>query len=311
MVAVAFLQFSALMAGAAVLFDRVARPRLPLYNIQVAGLPMPTKSALTKEWKIALPTDVDFFNGNYVHIDVHALSFDLYYANSVSGTGDGEGEDRQALRHIGSVQDRQQHQNKPETTQETAEKQTWKRPRRRLFKRNNNTTDAPAVWSIEARSNFTTTTTMVMSVYFGNMLRSLYQLIGRWWQNSGRLTVPMTGIAHIRAVVNPKSVDKATGASKKSSSSHPLAVKLPFTVSIICDNLVDTWRWRMTITGVECAMHNMVSGWLDMEAATTTVREFALNRLPVNETGGVLNHPTMSWEQVLETIAWEESLQHL
>jgi len=314
MVAVALLQFSAFMAGAAVLFDRIARPRLPVYTIEQAGMPWLTRSSVTKEWKVALTTDVSLFNENFVHIDVHALSFDMYYA--IIGGDDGG---RQELQHIATVEDRQQHQKQlPVPPLHPTTEQTWKRPRRRLLKRSNNSTETPVVWSIEARSDFATSTTMYLSVYFGGLLRSLYQLLCRFWQNSGRLTVPMTGVAHIRAVVQSsnnstsKKVDEATIEGSTKSVKKPRAfLKVPFTVSIICDNRVDTWRWRVQIVGVECAMHNFVPGWLDMETATTTVREFALNRLPVNETGGVLSHPTMSWEQVLETIAWEESLQHL
>lgn len=325
MVAIALLQVSALMAGAAVLFDRVARPRLPIYNLEMVGLPLPKRSGRTNEWKIALTTDVDMFNANFVHIDVHALSFDMFYASS-SGAENGE----QMLRHIGNVQDLQQHEKKPppaSTASNTDQPQgREKKPRRNLFKRggsanSNSTAEAPPlpIWSIESRSNFTTTTSMLMSVNFGDLVRSLYQLLCRWWQNSGRLTVPMTGVAHIRAVTQYSKDDDGNSADKSEKttattaavkSSHPLALKLPFTVSIICDNLIDTWRRQVKITGVECAMHNMASGWADLETATTAVREFALNRLPVNATGGVLNHPTMSWEQVLETIAWEESLQH-
>ena len=319
MVAFALLQVSTLMACLFVVFDRVARPRLPEYHIHVVGLPMPKRSARTNEWRIAIQTDVDFFNANFFHIDVHALSFDLFYA-----TGP-------ILSHIGNVQDLQQHERisksryAAESSQHDPRQQS--KPKQRRAKRtrstkNNTEAPAPVLWSIESRSSFTASTTMMTSLNFWDLLRSLYQLLCRWWQNSGNLTVPMAGVAHIRAVTlygqksdshKSKTTAVSTMTKKPSSStrsSHPLALKVPFTVSIICDSLVETWRWQTKITGVECSLHNLVPGWTDLEKTAATVRDFALQRLPVNATGGVLNHPTLSWEEVLETIAWEESLQH-
>ena len=346
MVALALLQFSTLMAGVAVVFDQVVRPRLPEYHIYVVGLPVPRRSDRTNEWKLAVQTDVDFFNANFIHIDVHALSFDLFYASTTTTT---IGDDNQAvgeqriLRHIGSVQDLQQHvTNKPSETTvapllvEQPKQPTEQKRRRNMFQRkekartksgNNRSSNSTApLWSIESRSNFTASTTMMTSLNIANLLRSLYHLLCRWWMNSGSLTVPMTGVAHIRAVTQYDKHDR-TKATKRSTttttkvatttspkvstrSHHPLALKLPFTVSIICDSLVETWRWPTKITGVECVLHNLLPGWSDLEATATTVRDFALHRLSVNATGGVLNHPTLSWEQILETIAWEESLQH-
>jgi hypothetical protein len=341
MVALALLQFSTFMAGVAVVFDRVVRPRLPEYHIYVVGLPVPKRSDRTNEWKLAVQTDVDFFNANFIHIDVHALSFDLFYASSTTTIGDdNELSEQRILRHIGSVQDLQQHVTSHPSEAEGApllleqpRQQTGRKRRRNLFQRKGKARKSESkskgnstspLWSIESRSNFTASTTMMTSLNIGDLLRSLYHLLCQWWKNSGSLTVPMTGVAHIRAVTQydkhdrTKATERSTTAVSATSTSpkvstrshHPLALKLPFTVSIICDSLVETWRWQTKITGVECALHNLLPGWTDLEATAATVRDFALHRLPVNATGGVLNHPTLSWEQILETIAWEESLQH-
>lgn len=287
MVAPVIVQICMVIASTVLVVQHILKPRLPVYKLQVGGLPLLTRSSVTGEWKASIATGVELFNANYLNLDVHAISFDLY----ASGTDDNG---REVLRHIGNIQDEQQHQ-KTATIVEPNDsslkgKQSWKSRSRRKGER-----AANVLWSIEARSNFTTSTTMFMSMDLPALLRSFVQLAVRWWQSSGKLTLPTTGAAHIRAI--------------REFSSSTRLLNAPLTVSIICDNLVDTWT--MQVTGTECTLYNVMPGWLDLKTAATTVRNYAVSNLAVNATGGVLQHPSPTLEDILSTLAWEESLQLL
>lgn len=295
MVAPLLIPICMFLAGSAVVLQQIVRPRLPVYKLSVRGIPLPAKSTATGEYKTAIKANVELFNANFLNLDVHALHFDVYTAHASNNSS----EKMQVLRHIGSIQD--QEQNQQPRIQEVENSKS----RRRRQK-----TSETAVWSLERRSNFTTTSTLYMSTDYSAVFWSLSHLASRWWHTSGRLTLPTTGVVHIRAVSKTSALNSNNNEDKSSlSSTSPAKLKAPFTVSIICDNLVDTWK--LQVLGLECAMYNMVPGWADMATTAADVREYATTKLPVNATGGILQHPSMSWEDVLSTIAWEESMQLL
>jgi hypothetical protein len=249
------------------------------------GIPTLKKSPVTQEWKTAISARVDFFNANFLHIDVHTLYFDLYAPKYNSTT------QQQMLQHIGNIQDKEQHsiqnQPPPPPPRSKTNNKIWNA----LFPKG-----GPPLWSIAGRTYFSTHTDLYMTTYSGDLARSLTNMASHWWHGSGTLILPITGVAHIRA---------STFAN--TTMSKIIKIKAPFTVSIICDNRVDTWK--LTVEGLECVMHQMVPGWTNVTKATASLRKYAL-RMPVNATGGILQHPQMTWEQILTTIAWEESLQH-
>lgn len=343
MVAPVLVQVCALLAGTALMVQHIAKPRLPVYKLSVGWqgwrqIPLLTKSAVTGEWNVAVTTGVDLYNANFLHLDVHAISFDMYADMTDERTG------RQVLRHIGNIQDKQQHQKVVVVAAAAADddlsikekENTWNRRRwntkesslsapqqqkqqqsRRQTKKSDDTTRSTVLWSIEARSNFTTTTTMYISLNLSALVRSLAQLAVRWWHGSGRLTLPTTGVAHIRAVSSSRRFHQSANYNPKNKRANHQKTKVtqaallqaPLTVSIICDNLVDTWN--MQVVGTECTLYNMVPGWLDLNQAAAAVREYAVAKLAVNATGGVLLHPATSWQDILSTLAWEETLQLL
>jgi hypothetical protein len=97
---------------------------------------------------------------------------------------------------------------------------------------------------------------------FHNLLQTLYQMA----LQCGKLVMPMTGVAHVKASAMEKgSVTSKSSTTKDRSSSlilpssggtdsisttttslfNKLVVQAPITVSIICDNQVDTWQFQV------------------------------------------------------------------
>jgi hypothetical protein len=94
---VAFLPVMAMIAALFGMGAHVLKPRLPHYTFQVKEFPL--LRWINGNWKTRIGAGVKLQNDNYVPIDVHALSFDLFYPDW-QGT----------LVHIGQVQDKHQQQ---------------------------------------------------------------------------------------------------------------------------------------------------------------------------------------------------------
>jgi hypothetical protein len=264
-----------LLGGSTLVVQKFVKPRLPIYRLQVQNLP--SLKWIRGELKTLLRTDVSLHNDNYVQIDVHALSFDVFYSD---WSGD--------LTHIGSVQDKNQIAELqlalPTTTSATATAVAHKTKKK---KKSRVSPSKVPLWKIQPRANFSITDDLYLAPSLQQMIRTLpSMMIGLWRGGGTSLVVPTTGVAHIKA----------------SSSA-------PFTVSIVCDNLVDTWS--MQILGFECALKQLHPGWLDLEQAVESLRGHALTLRPV-DSGGVLLHPqTATWNQLWNSIAFEEALQSL
>jgi hypothetical protein len=248
-----------LLGGSVTLvLQQFVKPRLPIYKLQV--MQFPTLQWIQGEILTRLTTDVQLHNDNYVQIDVHALSFDVFYSDYWSGE----------LAHIGFVQDKNQvlmNANYVPTTTATKSTATATVPRKiKTTKRKKNLPSAVPLWQIQPRSNFSITDDLYLAPSLISMIRVLPNMIlGLWNGGCGGtcLVVPTTGVAHIKA-----------------------SSQAPFTVSIVCDNMVDTWN--MQILGFECALQQLHPGWLDLEESVAALRGHALSYLVQEESGGVL-----------------------
>jgi hypothetical protein len=328
-----------LLAGSALVVQHFVQPRLPVYTLTLTpwwpfGM---RQSAVTGQWVTSISTNVQLFNANFLHLDVYAVSFDLYGERIQSDNDPNHGmEPIVVLEHIGNLQDEQQHiatapfvvvstnkdsprsgngdgspirSNMVDATEVLLSLEQSSLP---------NTLQQQPLWSIAPRSNFSSTTNLYMSMPSSsssssgtanntaalvNMLRVLRRLVWRWWHGRGRLTVVTTGVAHLKASTTRISTTTTSSSSSSSSavtqpftmsswwgtvsSKGPLLLQAPLTVSIVCDNQVDTWQW--TVVGTTCTMYSMSPGWLDLTVAAATVRQYAQTQLTVHpQTGSVL-----------------------
>jgi hypothetical protein len=286
-----------LLGGSTLVLQQFVKPRLPIYKLRV--LDFPALQWIRGCLHTRLRTDVSLHNDNYVQIDVHALSFDVFYSD---WSGD--------LTHIGSIQDKHQigqlqlaHQQLPATTSTTrtttpsfamavAAPETIRKQKKSKEKKKSSRVlpSKEPLWQIQPRANFSITDDLYLAPSIRQMLCTLPSLIRGLWRGGGTsLIVPTTGVAHIKA----------------SSSA-------PFTVSIVCDNLVDTWS--MQILGFDCALRQLHPGWLDLEQAVESLRGHALTLSTEDGSGGVLpyaSHSSATWSKVLKILAWEDTLQRL
>jgi hypothetical protein len=264
-----------LLGGSTLVLQQFVKPRLPIYRLQVQNFPV--LKWIRGELKTKLRTVVQLHNDNYVQIDVHALSFDVFYSDW-SG----------ALTHIGSVQDKNQivQLALPPTTTLSSPSATAIATKTNKKKKSCILPSKVPLWKIGPRANFSITDDLYLAPSIQQMIRTLPSLLVGLWRGGGAsLVVPTTGVAHIKA----------------SSSA-------PFTVSIVCDNLVDTWS--MQILGFECALKQLHPGWLDLEQAVESLRGHALT-LRTEDSGGVLTRPQSStWTPLLKLIALEDGLEH-
>jgi hypothetical protein len=249
----------ALAAGSGLLFQQIVKPRLPVYTLTFQSLPW-FEWGIQGQLQTVLRTQVDLHNYNFVQIDVHGLAFDMFYMN-----WDGE------LKHIGHIQDKYLAELAPNATL------SWR------LRSKGKTPPASPIWQIAKRADFSSSINLYAVCFLRRLYGSISRLLWSIWKGGGRIVLPTTGVAFIKA-------NSAT----------------PFTVSIICDNLVNTWT--LQVQGLECALKQLKPGW--SLSAIDAVKEHALLKLRANKTGGVLDHPyKTSWEEVIERIAVEEVLQ--
>jgi hypothetical protein len=149
-----------------------AKPRLPHYSFQIKKFPV--WRWVNGQLKTRLGAGVRMRNDNYVPIDVHALSFDLFYPDW-HGT----------LAHIGNVQDTQQCQKKgpfDEASITTA-----------LYSSASNT----PLWALLPRQSFETNDNVYLQPAGGiKVLSSLgWDLV----RQGGTLSIPSSGVIQIKA----------------------------------------------------------------------------------------------------------------
>ena len=189
---------------------QVLKPRLPKYTFRIQRI-MPTwisKRGLNAK----LGSNVKLHNDNYVPIDIHALSFDLFYEDWYG-----------QLDHIGQVTDLFQYEE---------ESKEGIKP-------------SPALWAMGPRQAFETTDDVFMLPAGGlNVISSLsWDLV----KSGGVVHVPSSGVIHVKA-----------------------NKKIPMTLSILCDNSLDTWSLEMQ--GLSCELDALELGWVDLPTAVDRLR---------------------------------------
>ena len=294
------------------------KPRLPVYTIQINLSPMVhfVKSSITRQWQTILSTKIQFYNENYLHLSIHAMTFDAYierYENTAADAAAvvvvNNNDDAHhtvasvatptsitstaSLLHIATITDQNQHQTRSIESSSNRQGDVVV---------SNHHDDA--LWSIPGRTNFTiqhcplymtfsdpwTTNTSTMT-YIRSILLVTYNLISytiqKLWQNkyNGRIpttfTIPTTGVAHIRASMLPN--------NRRKSSNDTLIAAMPFTVGMICNNEINILQ--LQIVGVQCQQYLMIPGWAEpISSVAAKLRNYAVTKLLIQNTttGSVL-----------------------
>lgn len=161
---------AALVASSATMF-KLFYPKLPVYDIQVDGLPMLTGL----ETKVKVGAKVSLTNENLMDIDIHAVTFDLFYPNNNGSS----------LVHLGRVRDKYQHLKITNTDFEA------------MY---NVTKSGPPFWSLPAKSKFETSETMYLYLSaISSLTESMSSLGSNLYENSQHLTIPSSGVMQVRA----------------------------------------------------------------------------------------------------------------
>lgn len=280
------------------------KPRLPVYTIQINLYPMLQffKSPVTRHWQTILSTNIQFYNENYLHLSIHAMTFDAYVerydtvdSNDYNGGNPNDHSEESStlkasmssprpasLLHIATITDQNQHRSRSTASNNTSKN-----------------LDDDALWYIPGRTNFTiqhcplymsfsessstTTTTAAENIstmtYIRSILLLAYKLISytiqKLWHHNGRIsstfTIPTTGVAHIRA------------SMLKNNSTTSAKVAMPFTVGMICNNEISIFRFQ--IIGVQCQQYSMIPGWNEpISDVATKLRSFAVTKLMIQNT---------------------------
>lgn len=263
----------AVLAASALLTQQILKPRLPLYRLNInlrdalPGVHYWWESS--SEYVTAVPTQVNLFNDNYLPVDVHALWFDLLYM-------DWEGN----LHRIGELRDRQQ-------IEDSQQERQARKKRRGTAARTTTTPDASSdednawestnatrarqsrqpLWKIPGRSAFQVNDVMYIGLW-GLCCKVLTNSRFYWslWKGGGRVALPSTGVAHIRA----------NGQT-------------PLTVQLICDNVWETWS--LQVHGVECQLRQLTHGWSNLTDTVNDLRAYTLQHLQAQATGHVMASP--------------------
>ena len=155
-----------------------AKPRLPHYSFQIKKFPV--WRWVNGQLKTRLGAGVRLRNDNFVPIDVHALSFDLFYPDW-HGT----------LAHIGNVQDTQQWQKKgPKLSTQYDDEASI------MTSLYSSASTAP-LWALLPRQSFETDDNVYVEPAGGiKVLSSLgWDLV----RQGGTLSIPSSGVIQIKA----------------------------------------------------------------------------------------------------------------
>lgn len=245
---------SAAFVGTA-LVDKFMKPKIPFYKLKIDSLPR--LRLIDGQWKTQLPTRVTLFNENYVSIDIHAVSFDLFYSDWWDGS----------LQHLARVEDRNQQHFSQIITEATVPKSSCSSSSSRNCSSTTTTTTTkkqlPPVWQIQPRSDFDYQDNMyvVLSASLYEILTSyIFTMTSQLWKGSGQIVMPSTGVAHLQVG------------------------KIPATVSLICDNLVNTFT--MAVEAFECQFQDIQLTWADLEDTAEKTKQKAMTLPLFQETGG-------------------------
>lgn len=152
---------------------QVFKPRLPPYNMQIVGLPVPYY--IDGEFMAQLQAKVSMHNDNFIGIDVHSLAFDLFYPSTFGGE----------LTHIGRVHDG----NKQHKSEECVQDKVCRKEKG---------LDEP-VWALPARAEFETTDHVFTTVKLWGLIRTFLLLVWNLIRGGGKLVIPTTGVMQVKA----------------------------------------------------------------------------------------------------------------
>lgn len=229
-------------------------PKVPLFNVQVMNLPW--LSWKSGEIHTTLKADVHMENVNYVKTDIHAIAFDVYFP-----TFQGD------MQHIGHVRDKAHY--KASTEHKTIDTKSI-------------TTPETPLWTMHARKTFKTQDDMHMRVPPKQMLRSIGNLLWQAIKGRGIITMPATGVAHV----------KASNSAK-------------VTISMICDNEMNVFT--MNMQGRKCTLDKLVTGWIHMDDEADRLRAHTLRLTPTDD-GSILPEKLEALTPVLQKAIRQEQL---
>mmetsp|Transcript_25784 Transcript_25784/g.61074 ORF Transcript_25784/g.61074 Transcript_25784/m.61074 type:complete len:319 (+) Transcript_25784:352-1308(+) len=270
---------------------QLLKPRIPQYSIQVQSVfptvvvPAPASGTQTGPDNVdtsflayEVSVNVNMYNDNFINIDIYSLTFDMFYPDWTN----------EELRHVAQITDTRQY-SKPsswslwpspssrtpdndddddddddgdvgdidERTESTAsntrtlvsdsmDEDPERKKRTTNRRRNRQLRKQPPMWSLGPRSDFVMDDTMYMALY-GEASAIVSLSYDSLINLGGTIQVPLTGVMHI----------VANGV-------------VPVTLSIICDNELDTWS--LTVNGLNCELNNLLPGWKDMGEESSRLR---------------------------------------
>jgi len=263
--------------------QQLVKPRLPVYHLRLRGVPLVTwlsGAGVAAKARAA----VTMHNDNYLSMDVYGLAFDVYCAeNWENGT----------LQRVGRLRDAQlalmesEYYSGSDDDGKNGSNITRSGTKPPFMDTRN---PPPPIWQIGPRQEFASDNELYVELFGTRVLASpsiLKRLAYTYYQGGGSLLMPITGVAYIKA-----------------------ASTTPFTITLVCDNLVNTW-FGIEVHGVECALKQLKPGWADLRTTASNLRQYAVKHLRANSTGGVLQHPKkVGWVgQALQRFALDELLR--
>jgi len=217
-------------------------PRLPHYSFQIRSA-SPNWSWRGEGFRVTLGANVELKNDNFVAIDIHALSFDLYHADWWGET--------QLLANVQDLRLRDDNSSNNNNNNRRIRPQGSKVY---VDKNETNIIEASSldvqsvrmvsepvpIWQLQPQTFFKTFDYVLMQPIGGlaTVANVMYGMI----QNGGVVNVRSTGAIHI----------KANG-------------QLPLTLNIICDNVL--YGFTLEMKGVHCELHRLDMGWKDIPTA--------------------------------------------
>ena len=219
---------------------QIFKPRLPRYSFRI--LKFPWLQRVNGQFKTRLFSKVGLRNDNYVPIDVHALSFDLFYP-------DWKG----SLAHIGHVHDTKQVASpirKKRLGNDSTSATSDLNSQLSILTETIVNQNAP-LWALSPRQTFETTDEVFMQPA-GFNFRVVSSLGWDLFQQGGTLLIPSSGVIQVKAA----------------------NAKIPLTLSILCDNRLDAWTLEMQ--GLECELDALELGWKNMAESVKTLRSTVL-----------------------------------
>lgn len=253
--------YYALLILPAIFMVHELMPKVPLYKVTVTNWPWLFWQG--GEIQTTLDTNVVMDNVNYVKTDIHAIAFDVYFPNW-DGT----------LHHIGHVRDKAHYKASTELYKSTIDTTatTIKTPETPL-------------WTMHARKQFQTNDKMHMRVPPMQMLKSIGHLLWQAIKGRGKIQMPATGVAHV----------KASNSAK-------------VTISMTCDNELNIFT--MNMEGRKCSLDKLATGWIHMDDEADRLRAHTLRLKPI-EDGSILPEKLRPLTPVLQKTIRQEQLDAL